>query len=128
LVGAVAPLLRGSFSQRFKKRIGALPMNDLEGFMAGRASKIGSDSPTLKRCRALAVVVMHQKHLAYGVEHTVEPIELFLECGPSEARAVAGGKIGMDVGQRAAAVDAGEYRTRPPRAGPTPWQAPPPSP
>src|SRR5262249_61276566 len=112
LVGAVAPLLRGSFSQRFKKRIGALPMNDLEGFMAGRASKIGSDSPTLKRSRALAVVVMHQKHLAYGVEHTVEPIELFLECGPSEARALAGGKIGMDVGQPAAAVHAREKRSR----------------
>ena len=48
LLGAMAPILSGSFSQRFRNRIGALPMNDLEGFMAGRSINIGSDSPALK--------------------------------------------------------------------------------
>src|SRR6266850_2935058 len=85
--------------------------------MAGCALNIRSDSPALKAHTALSRVVTRKKHLVHGIENSIHPIEFLLECGPLETRTLACGEIAVNVGQRAAAVDACQDRAGASRQG-----------
>src|SRR5262245_21334167 len=102
-LGAMAPILSGSFRQRRRNRIGSLLMNDLEGLMGRLPPQHKERFACTQAIWQLSVVVTREKHLVHGVENSEQLTEFLHERRLIETPAFAGGKIAVDVGERAAA-------------------------